>query len=146
MLRGNCPATIDAKGRLKIPNTFRRYLEDAYGREFYITSHTGEFARIYPMPVWVDLEKKLASAPSMTPAVMRFVNFISYYGQSATMDEQGRLLIQPLLRDKGALDGAVAVLGNQNYLDVWSRERFEAMLSAQPLSDEDRRVLAGLGL
>jgi MraZ protein len=146
MLRGNCPAKIDAKGRLKIPTVFRRHFEDQYGREFFVTSLTGEFARIYPMPIWVEIEKKLAAAPSMTPAVERYTKLVSYYGQSATSDEQGRILIHPLLRQSSGINGAVAVLGMQTFVDVWSQETFLSLLKQQPLSDEDKNVLASLGL
>ena len=146
MLRGNCPATIDSKGRLKVPNLFRRHLEEKYGRDFFVTSHSGEFARIYPLPIWLEVEKKIAAAPSMTPAVARYTNLVNFYGQPATMDDQGRLLIHPHLRTKSGLDGSVAVLGNLTHIDVWSRERFEALLASSPLTDEDRRTLADLGL
>ena len=146
MLRGNCPAKIDAKGRLKIPQAFRRFLEDKYGREFFVTSISGESARIYPMPVWLEVEQKLQASPSLDPAIVRFRNLVNYYGQPASSDEQGRILIHPLLRTRSGLDGAVAVLGNMNCLDVWSRERFEAKLQKEPLQDEHWRVLAGLGL
>jgi transcriptional regulator MraZ len=146
MLRGNCPAKIDAKGRLKIPNLFRRFLDEKYGREFFVTSLTGDFARVYPMPVWLEVEKKLSAAPTMNPSVTRYTNLVNFYGQPATMDDQGRILIHPLLRLKSGLDGSVAVLGNQTYVDVWSRERFEATIASQPLTDEDRRNLADLGL
>jgi len=146
MLRGHCPAKIDAKGRVKIPNAFRRHIEDKYGRDFFVTSLSGEFVRVYPMPIWLDVEKKIAAAPSMTPAVMRFTNMVNYYGQMASMDDQGRLLVHPLLRQKSGLNGAVAVLGNQVHFDIWSREKFEALLQAQPITDEDRQTLAALGL
>ena len=146
MLRGNCPAKIDAKGRLKIPQAFRRFLEDKYGREFFVTSLSGESARIYPMPVWLEVEQKLQASPSLDPAIVRFRNLVNYYGQPASSDEQGRILIHPLLRTRSGLDGAVAVLGNMNCLDVWSRERFEAKLQNEPLQDEHWKMLAGLGL
>ncbi len=38
MLRGNFPATVDSKGRIKVPNTFRKYIEDKYGRDCFVTS------------------------------------------------------------------------------------------------------------
>ena len=38
MFRGNSPARIDDKGRLKIPNAFRSLLESKYGRELFLTS------------------------------------------------------------------------------------------------------------
>ena len=54
MFRGNAPARIDDKGRLKVPTTFRSLLESKYGRELFLTSLTGEYVRIYPMPVWLE--------------------------------------------------------------------------------------------
>lgn len=146
MLRGNCPAKIDAKGRLKIPTLFRHHIEKEYGHEFFVTSLTGEFARIYPMAVWLDVEKRISSAPSMNPSIARFRTLVNSYGQPATMDDQGRVLIHPELRRTGGLHGSVAVLGQLTYIDVWSRERHEVMLASQALTDEDRRNLADFGL
>jgi len=68
VFRGNAPARIDDKGRLKVPNAFRTLLEGKYGRELFITSVTGESVRIYPMPVWLDAEQKLGAMPSSNPA------------------------------------------------------------------------------
>ena len=64
-LRGNYPAKVDEKGRLKIPAVFLDALKE-YGNQFYITSTTGETARIYPMKVWGEIEDRLASMPSTT--------------------------------------------------------------------------------
>jgi len=144
MLRGNSPATVDGKGRIKIPNSFRRYIEDTYGRDCFVTSISGDFVRVYPMPVWFEIEKRIAALPSMNPTVARFLNLINYYGQEASMDSQGRLLIHQLLRQRSCIDGVVAVLGKQTYLDIWNRERFEAILA--PLSNEDQRILSSLGI
>jgi len=62
---GNCPAKVDEKGRLKIPAVFLEALKE-YGNQFYITSTTGESARIYPMRVWSVIEDKLAAYRART--------------------------------------------------------------------------------
>ena len=62
-LRGNCPAKVDDKGRLKIPAVFLEELKE-YGTSFYITSPSGESARIYPLKVWSEIEDKLAGTPN----------------------------------------------------------------------------------
>ena len=59
VLRGNAPAKIDDKGRLKVPNGFRALVQQMYGREVFVTSLSGESVRIYPMPVWQEVEQKL---------------------------------------------------------------------------------------
>lgn len=144
MLRGNSPAKIDEKGRLKIPTIFRKYIEDQYGNDLFITSTSGKFVRIYPMPVWLKIEKKIAEKPSLSPAVTRFLDWINYYGSLATFDLQGRVLIQPLLRRSADVKGEVAVLGNQDHLDVWNRERIEAKLTAHPITEEDLKDISAL--
>ncbi len=144
MLRGNSPAKVDEKGRIKIPTLFRRYVEDTYGRECFVTSLSGEFVRVYPMPVWLEIEKKIAGLPTMEPAVTKFMDLVNYFGQVASMDDQGRLLIHPRLRERSGINGEVAVLGYQTWLDIWDPEKFEAMVS--PLTNEERQVLSRLGL
>src|SRR3954463_8476460 len=99
MFRGNAPARIDDKGRLKLPNAFRNLLETKYGRELFVTSLSGEYVRIYPMPVWLENEQKLAGVPSTNPAKLRYLDRVSYYGQVSELDSQGRVLIPVRLRD-----------------------------------------------
>lgn len=144
MLRGNSPARIDEKGRLKIPTTFRNYIEQQYGKEVFITSLSGEFVRIYPMPVWLEIEKKVSEVSSMSPTIQRFLDLVNYYGAVGSLDSQGRVVIQPLLRRSAEVTGNVAVLGKQRYLDVWNQEKFQNRLEANPLTEEDQQLLATL--
>lgn len=146
MLRGNYTARMDDKGRLKVPTTFRRYIEEKYGPEFYVTSLTGECVRIYPLPEWESIEQRLALLPSMDPARRKFLDRTNYYGQQAAVDNQGRILIHPLLRKAAGLIGDVAVLGYLTYLEVWELERFERRLLSDPYTEEDEAAIARLGI
>jgi len=146
MLRGNSIAKVDEKGRLKLPAQFRAAIEPEYGAEFFVTSLRGESVRIYPMRVWARVEEKLARASSVDPAVMRFKNSVNFHGQCAVMDGQGRVLIHPLLREKAGIRGEVAVLGQQEFLEVWNRSAFEERLAGDPLTDADLATLASLGI
>ena len=146
MFRGNAPARIDDKGRLKVPNAFRALLESKYGRELFLTSLTGEYVRIYPMPVWLEIEQKLAAMPSTHPSKLRFLDRVNYYGQVDALDAQGRVVIPKTLRDAATMVGDVDVLGQVNYLDVWNHDRFIAKMQRDPYTDEDARELAGFGI
>jgi len=146
MLRGNYPARIDSKGRLKVPTAFRRYLEEKHGSAVYLTSLTGECVRIYPMPEWEAIEKRLALLPSMDPARRKFLDRTNYYGQQSAMDSQGRVLIHPLLRKSAAVVGDVVVLGYLSYLEVWELEKFQQRLLSDPYTEEDETAIAGLGI
>ena len=111
MLRGNYAAKIDDKGRLKIPNAFRALIEKAHGTELFVTSLTGESVRVYPMPVWLALEEKLARAPSTHPARIKFLDRVNYFGQTAEIDAQGRVVIHQRLRESAGMAGEVDVFG-----------------------------------
>lgn len=146
MFRGNAPARIDDKGRLKVPNTFRSALESKYGRELYLTSVSGEFVRIYPMPVWIEIEQKLGSMPSTHPSRVRFLDRVNYFGQAAELDGQGRVIIPVRLRDAATMMGDVDVLGQVTWLDVWNHERFLTKIQREPYTDDDARALSEFGI
>ena len=146
MFRGNAPARIDDKGRLKVPNGFRAPLESKYGRELFLTSLTGEYVRMYPMPVWLEIEQKLGDMPSTHPSRLRFLDRVNYFGQVAELDTQGRVIIPVRLRDAATMIGDVDVLGQYNYLDVWNHDRFLTKLQREAYSDDDARALSEFGI
>jgi MraZ protein len=135
-LRGNCPAKVDEKGRLKVPAVFLEELKE-YGTQFYITSVTGETARIYPMKVWAELEDKLAKQPASNQAKRKFLLRTSYFGQTVELDGQGRLLLPAVLRESAAMKGDVDVFGALDYLEVMNHTRVLDDLKNQPFTDED---------
>lgn len=146
VFRGNQPAKIDDKGRLKIPNAFRNLIEGDHGTGVFVTSLTGESVRIYPMAVWTALEERLAKAPSTHPARGKFLDRVNFYGQTADIDAQGRVVIPQRLRDSAGMAGTVDVLGKYEYLEVWNHERFVAKLQRDPFTDEDQKALAEFGV
>lgn len=146
MLRGNYTVKMDDKGRIKMPAAYRRFIEDNYGSQFYVTSVTGECARLYPMKEWLAVEEKLQSTGSMDISVRKFLDRTNYYGQDAEMDNQGRILVHPLLRTSAELSGDVAVMGYMKYLEVWELEKFKAQMDNQPYTKEDSDRLALLGV
>jgi MraZ protein len=146
VFRGHEQARIDDKGRLKVPNVFRSLLESKYGRDLFLTSLTGEYVRVYPMPVWLEKEEKLGQMPSTHPARLRFLDRVNFFGQQAELDAQGRVLIPARLRETATMAGDVDVLGLYNYLDVWNHDRFLTKLQREAYTDEDARALAEFGI
>ena len=146
MLRGNSPAKIDEKGRLKVPNAFRSAIQKDHGSELFVTSLSGQSVRIYPMPVWSEIESRLSKMPSTHPARQKFLDRVNFYGQMAEFDVQGRVLIQPRLRDSALMTGEVDVLGQQNFLEVWNHERFVSRLLTDPFTDDDAKALSDFGI
>jgi len=146
VFRGNAPASVDDKGRLKVPNVFRSLLETKYGRELFVTSLSGEQVQIYPMPVWLEIEDKLGRAPSTHPSRLRYLERANYFGQTAELDAQGRVLIPFRLRESAGMTGEVDVIGEYNFLTVWNHERFLSRLQRDPYTDDDARALSEFGI
>ena len=146
MLRGSYSARIDEKGRLKIPNAFKALVDDQHGSGLYVTSLTGNSVRIYPMPVWLGVEQRIARMPSTHPARLKFLDRVNYFGQIGEFDAQGRVLIPQRLRDAAGMAGEVDVLGQVDHLEVWNHDRFLAKLQREPFTDEDARALAEFGI
>src|ERR1700758_2949034 len=140
MLRGNAPATIDEKGRLKIPSNFRTHMEESWGSDFYVTSLSGESVLIYPLPVWQEIEDRLAKLPALNPTKKKFLDRTNYYGQLTSIDKSGRILIPSLLRESADMNGEVVVLGQLNYLDVWNHKKFLSRLKEQEFTEEDHQT------
>ncbi len=145
MLRGNCLATVDDKGRLKIPATFLSEMLRA-GRKFYVTSARGDHARIYPMKAWEEIERKLAQLSSHHSVRRKFLERANYYGQVVEVDGQGRVLIPPVLRESALMKGEVDVQGQLTYLEVWNHARFLDRLHSNQFTAEDEQVLDSLGI
>jgi transcriptional regulator MraZ len=124
MFRGSAPAKIDEKGRLKVPTDFRRFLEERYGPDLFVTSILGDSALIYPLAVWEEIEQRLA----------------------ATLDTQGRLLVPQLLRESAGMNGEVVVTAQLDHLVVWNHERFLKRLAEEPFTEDDFRALAERGI
>jgi MraZ protein len=138
---GHSPAKIDDKGRLKVPATFRKIIEERYGADCFITSMDGERALVYPLPVWFEFQSRLAKVPSASQAKSKLLERVNYFGQVSTLDAQGRVLVPQVLRDVAAITDDVVVLGSQDHLIVWNEQRIQTRLSETPLTAEDFKEL-----
>lgn len=138
---GHAPATIDDKGRLKVPANFRKVIEEKYGRDCFITSTDGRRALVYPLPVWFDYQERLARVPSASMAKAKFMERVNYFGQVSSIDAQGRVLVPNILREVAGIKEDVVVIGNQDHLIVWNEGRIQKRLEESPMTDEDFKEL-----
>lgn len=123
--RGSYIATIDDRGRVKIPAKYLSALEQGFGREVYLTSLNGDHVLFYPMAVWQEIERKIAAIPMRDPEMEEFVSRSSYWGTESEIDSKGRILIPADLRAASRLQGELLLLGKIDYLVIWNKEIFE---------------------
>ncbi len=147
MLRGNNPARVDDKGRVKVPADFKREFDERYGpTKFYVTSRNGKIAEIHPMEEWEKVEQKLASLPTSDPYRKKFLEITNYFGQVVELDSQGRLLLPALLRERANLKGDVTVVGMLSHMEVRNMEAYSKQIEENPWTDEDANALSKLGI
>ncbi len=142
--RGSAPARLDEKGRLKVPNLFRQQIEEAFGPEFFVTSLHGKEVLLYPLAMWRALEEKLAALPAIHRAKNKFLERVNFFGQDASMDGQGRVLVPQILRDTAKLPSDVVVTGNIDHLVVSDRGALASRLATEEFSDDDYDALSKL--
>jgi MraZ protein len=135
--RGSAPARVDEKGRLKVPSLFRAQIEEAFGPELFVTSVNGKNVLLYPLPIWRAHEERLALLSSLHPKRRKYLERVNYYGQDASLDGQGRVLIPQILRDAVKLPPEVIVTGNIDHLVVSDRGALEERLATEEFTDED---------
>src|SRR5260370_22549930 len=146
MRRRRAGPTYSEEGRgIKSRAVFLEALRE-YGSQFYITSPTGESARIYPMKVWSGIEDKLAKVSSQNRAKRKFLMRTSYYGQTVEVDGQGRVLVPAVLRESAQMKGEVDVFGNLDYLEEMNHTRVLDDLQNEPYTEEDDKALEDLGI
>ena len=138
---GHSPAKIDEKGRLKVPSSFRKIIEERFGADCFITSMDGERALVYPLPVWFEFQGRLSKVPSASQAKAKLLERVNYFGQVSTLDAQGRVLVPQVLREVAGITEDVVVLGSQDHLIVWNEERMKKRLTSTPLTEEDFKEL-----
>jgi MraZ protein len=146
---GNPKTKLDERGRLKMPAEFKAFIERKYGKgfsAFYITSMDGESAEIYPLPEWLERQKKVFAMPQSNPARKMLLTRYNLYGDRADMDPQGRMQIPEELRKKADLSGDVKVSGEWNLLRVTSLKSLRESVEGSEMTPEMLDSLSGYGL
>ena len=142
--RGSAPARLDEKGRLKVPTVFRDQITQAFGPELFVTSLHGRDVLLSPLTLWRALEERLAALPAIDRAKAKFLERVNYYGQDASLDGQGRVLIPQILRDAAKLPADVVVTGNIDHLVVADRAALASRLASEEFTAEDYDALSKL--
>ena len=131
---------VDQKGRLKIPANLLAKLRN-FDTEFYITSEIGDCVRIYPVKVWKEVVERLVRLSSHNRNGRKLLARAKYFGQTVSMDKQGRVLIPVVLRGIAQMRGEVNVLDYPNYLEVWNHARLLNSHKRSPITVDDAKIL-----
>ncbi|HAM51807.1 MAG TPA: division/cell wall cluster transcriptional repressor MraZ [Nitrospiraceae bacterium] len=140
--------TVDEKGRLMIPASFREILSTHYSPRLYITNAAFDRClHIYPYEEWAKLEEKVRGLPRMLEEVRFFMRRVIASAQECAFDKQGRLLIPAAQREDANIKGDVVIVGQIEKIEIWDRKEWDGVVD---LSSIDRKTveerLAAYGL
>jgi MraZ protein len=139
-------ASVDEKGRLKLPAEFLEYLEALKVTRVFITTFDQRQARIYPIAVWKVNEALFEN--SAEAAAERLALLAKAYGGDAEIDKSGRVLLPAKLREILDLEKQPVWLdvyhGRINVVNKKIHD--ERMQLAQASMSEDLKTLEKLGL
>ena len=126
MFRGISELSLDPKGRLAIPSRFREVLDTMCRGQLVLTIDIQSVClRLYPLPVWQELEARLEALPGTDPDVRRIQRLVLGYASDLEMDGSGRILVPPVLRKHAQLDKRLVLVGQGRKFELWSEENWE---------------------
>ncbi|HEY8041104.1 MAG TPA: division/cell wall cluster transcriptional repressor MraZ [Polyangiaceae bacterium] len=147
MFRGRYEHTIDAKGRTSVPARYRDALGAAGERRIVLTSALDPCLVAYTTTEWTAFEERLGRLPQFDRAVQKLKRIYVSGAVECDIDEVGRILVPPTLRDHARLTKEVLWAGAGRYAELWDKEEWQRHFDTT--DDEKRDIaarLAELGL
>src|SRR5579884_1220208 len=140
-------ASVDDKGRLKLPAEFTEFLEKSGVTKVFITTVDFRQVRIYPLSVWQRNENLFDNAGENSAAAERLARLAKHYGGDAEIDKAGRVLLPALLRQEMGLEKQpVCVDAYGGRINIVSKKIHDELLQVAKVSlADDLKTLEKLG-
>jgi len=120
MFRGAALVNLDSKERLSVPTRYRdQLIENASGQMVCTIDINHPCLLLYTLPEWEIIEQKLSRLSSMNPQERRVQRLLLGHASECQMDNAGRLLIAPVLRQHAGLTKEVMLVGQFNKFELW---------------------------
>ncbi len=138
MFQGETAITIDDKGRLAIPTSYRDLVARECGNRLVITYNPFEPGSLYlyPQPVWEKVRDQVNALPR-TRSVSRNLQ-LKLVGAANFVepDGSGRISIPASHRNAVGIDKKAVLLGMGDKFELWSEQAHHAQIR-QTLTDAD---------
>lgn len=123
MFRGLNSVSLDVKGRVTMPVEYRAQLQDEGSSRIVITIDTEDRCLLlYPFLVWEEIEKKIGALPTFNQLTRRIQRLLIGHATEVELDNSGRFLVPPLLREYAKLDKNVMLVGQGKKIEIWHEE------------------------
>lgn len=125
MLIGEYEGKLTDKNRLAIPKKFR----DEFNEGLVLSRGYEGCLILLDKPRWADLEKMIATKPVLSLSIRDTKRFILGGAFELELDAQGRFVLPNGLKAYADINDEVLFIGISDWVEVWSRGKWEAKLN-----------------
>jgi len=139
MLIGEYTHNLDAKGRLILPSKFR----DEIGDSFIITCGLETSLIVYTEDGWNEYVEKLNALPYHKKDLRDYIRLVLSKANQVETDKMGRFTIPPNLRKFADLKKEVVIIGINDKIELWSKDKWEKYSLDAINNYEDKAEMIG---
>ncbi|VAW99207.1 Cell division protein MraZ [hydrothermal vent metagenome] len=126
MFRGVNTLNLDAKGRMAMPSRYRDQLSEQSDGKLIVTVDRDHCLLLYPLPEWEEIERKLVRLPSLNKQARRMQRLLIGHATDCDLDNNGRLLLPPPLREFANLEKRIVLIGQGNKFEIWDEDKWSS--------------------
>jgi len=116
---GEYDHSLDDKGRLALPSSFREELGRSERPDILIAWAYGGYLTLYAEKHWRELLEKIEETTPDTSLRNQTLRGLASSGRSLTLDKAGRVLISSDQRVAAGLNREVKILGLGSKIQIW---------------------------
>jgi MraZ protein len=143
MFIGEYQHSIDGKGRLAIPQKFRKQLAG----KAVVTRGLDDCLFVYSLIEWKKLAEKLAALPFSQTNSRALARLMLAGAMDVDIDSQGRVLVPDYLRKYAGLKKNVVVAGLYSRVELWDKAAWEKYSAhAEKKAEDIAEQMGALGV
>ncbi len=138
--------TVDAKGRINIPATYRNQLGEESNNVFHVTPGPNECLFVYPQDIFLQIASKLEEkygSLSTDDEERRYFLETMGNAQPSRCDQQGRIIVPKEHLEYAKVDKEVLIIGAFNKFEFWNPNQYEQFIKSSKNSRKERVKLFG---
>jgi MraZ protein len=116
MFLGQFHHSLDVKGRVTIPVSFREILADGA----YVTQGFDQNLRLLTEPSFIDMAEKVNALSETNPKIRKLRRLVFSNARKVEIDRLGRVLIPNFLREFAKLEKDAVIVGVGEAIEIWS--------------------------
>jgi len=122
LFKGIHNLSLDSKGRLGIPVTYRDHIMGLLKGSMVITIDTEERCLLlYPANIWSKIQDKISNLPSFNKNARRIQRLLVGHAEDIDVDSSGRILISRPLREYASLSKKIILIGQGEKFEIWDQ-------------------------